>query len=139
MGSDILLDGHILLAEPRLSVSEGHRIGEAVRYKLKSEFQDLNDIIIHVDAEDDAAYQRSAHLPLRTEVLDALRACYGDIDEAKAIQRTVLHYLDGKLRLELWLALNAFTDLEHAGRAAEKLRAASMTDPRIHSVDVLFV
>lgn len=139
MGSDILLDGHVLLTEPRASVSEGHRIGEAVRKKLKDEFRDINDIIIHVDAEDDEAYQRSAHLPLRNEIIETLKTSYVDIDAAATLKRIVLHYLDGKLRVELWMDLDKYADIEQARRAADELRRATMTDARVNSVDVVFV
>ncbi len=139
MGSDILLDGHVLLQEPKISVSEGHQIGEAVRNKLKREFSDLSDIVIHVDAEDDKSYQQSAHLPLRGELLKDLQKSFSGVPGAKSIKRTVLHYLDGGVRVELWLTLDEFADMTQAKHTADALRLAGQTDPRVRTMDILFV
>lgn len=137
MGNEIYLDGHVLV-EPKLSVSEGHRIAEAVRHRLRGEFRDITDVTIHVDAEDDTAYQRSAHLPMREEVNKLLDDYWSPIPEADLIRRRTLHYLDGKLHVEVHLPLEAFSGVEAATTAARRLREAVTGDPRIAVVDVLF-
>ena len=137
MGNEVYLDGHVQV-DPKLSVSEGHRIAEAVRHQLRKEFTDITDITIHIDAEDDEAYQRSSHLPLREE-LDALLADYwAQVPEAALIKRKTFHYLNGKLQLEIHLPLQEFSDLEQAKKAAQNLRRAVAGDPRISEVQVLF-
>ena len=137
MGGDVFLDGHVLV-EPHLSVSEGHRIGEEVRSRLKSEFDTLADITLHVDAEDDAAYQKSAHLPLRRDLELELERRWRDLPEARQVERLVLHYLDGSLRLEIWLPLDAFPSIDAARQAASHLRAAVDDHPHIGEVSTLF-
>lgn len=139
MGSDIVLDGHILLSEPTVSVSEGHRIGEAVRKRLKKAFPNMNDITIHVDAEDDHAHQRSAHLPLREDLLEQLAQCWRDVPRAGPVVKTVLHYLDGGVQVETWLSLSGFEDIDQAQEAARRLRKAAGKIRHIHSIDILFV
>jgi cation diffusion facilitator family transporter len=137
MGNEVYLDGHVLV-DPKLSVSEGHRIGEAVRHRLRNEFSNITDITIHIDAEDDAAYQKSAHLPLRGDADALLREHWARIPEAGLITRRIYHYLDGKLHVEIHLPLEAFSGIEQAGDAAARLRQAVAGDPRIEQVDVLF-
>jgi len=137
MGNEIYLDGHVLV-DPRVSVSEGHRVAEAVRHRLRSDFGDITDITIHVDAEDDAAYQRSAHLPLRGEVTALLDEYWHGVPEAGLIRRRTLHYLDGKLHVEVDLPLDAFSTIDQARDAARRLRGAALDDPRIAAVDVWF-
>lgn len=137
MGNEIFLDGHVLV-QPKLSVSEGHRIAEAVRHRLRIDFSDITDVIIHVDAEDDTAYQRSAHLPMREEVDALLDEYWAPVPEADLIKRRTFHYLDGKLHVEAHLPLEAFSGIEEATDAARRLRQAVAGDPRIAAVDVLF-
>lgn len=137
MGNEIYLDGHVRV-DPKVSVSEGHRIGEAVRHRLRNEFSDITDITIHIDAEDDEAYQKSAHLPLRKDTDALLDEYWSQIPEARLIRHKTLHYLDGKLHVEVHLPLEAFSGLEQAVEAATRLRRAIAGDPRIEHVEVLF-
>ncbi|HSH41573.1 MAG TPA: cation diffusion facilitator family transporter [Arenicellales bacterium] len=137
MGNEVYLDGHVLV-NPKLSVSEGHRIGEAVRHRLRREYPEITDITIHIDAENDESYQRSAHLPLRADVDALLDEYWSPVPEAGLITRRIYHYLDGKLHVEVHLPLESFPDIEQAADAASRLRQAVAGDPRVARVDVLF-
>ncbi len=137
MGSDVYLDGHVLV-DPRLSVSEGHRIGDAVYAGLKAKFANLADITIHIDAEDDEQYQKSSHLPLRSEMTARLKGYWQDIPEADGITRIVLHYLDGQAQVEVWMPLSQLHSLDDAGRIKQILRSACAQDKQIASVEALF-
>ncbi len=137
MGSNIYLDGHVLV-DPKVSVSEGHRIGEAVRQRLKKEFGEITDITIHIDSEDDASYQLSDKLPLRSKLkkqfLDQLR----EIPESREIEKITLHYLNGKIQAEIWLPLSLFNDLDHAKSTKEKICQILNEQDNVSRVDVLF-
>lgn len=137
MGSDILVDGHVLV-DSKISVSEGHRIGDAVFHSLASGFENITDITIHVDPEDDAAYQRSSHLPLRSEVMAELEKHWDGIHGADTIQHVVLHYIDGRIQVEAWLPLDDFQTLEQAKDSARQLRQAALRDNQIEHIDILF-
>lgn len=137
MGSDIFLDGHVLV-NPKLSVSEGHRIGDAVYAGLKARFENVVDITIHIDAEDDEQYQKSSHLPLRAELTSRLSGYWQDISESNSITRIVLHYLNGRIQVEVWMPLDRLDTIENANRIKQKLREACIKDKQIESVEVLF-
>ncbi|MDJ0955860.1 MAG: cation diffusion facilitator family transporter [Arenicellales bacterium] len=137
MGSDIYLDGHVLV-EPRLSVSEGHRIGDAVYNDLKKNFENLADVTIHIDAEDDEKYQQSSHLPLRSELTSRLKKYWQDIPESKNISRIVLHYLSGQLQIEVWIPMDQLETLDDGDRIKRALREACNHDQQIETVEVLF-
>jgi cation diffusion facilitator family transporter len=137
MGSNVLVDGHVLV-DSKISVSEGHRIGDAVYLSLKSGFDNITDITIHIDSEDDTAYRKSSHLPLRSEVTRTLRERWRDVQGAHDIERIVLHYVDGMIQIEAWAPLENFESIEQAGEFARELRAACSRDAQIQSVDVLF-
>ena len=118
MGSDALVDVYIEVA-PDLSVSEAHHISETVRLKVIREIDEVADVMVHIDPEDDEHMQFNGQLPMRTEVSRQLEACCEDISAAKHIKKMILHYLDGKIRLELVLPLSV---LEH-GENSQQLQA----------------
>jgi hypothetical protein len=137
MGNEIYLDGHVLV-DPKVSVSEGHRIGEAVRHRLRQDFPNITDITIHIDAEDDEEYQKSAHLPLRRDAEELLGEYWSQFPEAERIQHKTLHYLGGKMYVEVQLPLETFADVEDAAGMSKKLRQAVAGDPRFGDIKVLF-
>ena len=98
MGEDALIDAHIVV-DPRITVSEGHTIGDTVRDELISRFDDIMDVLVHVDPEDDEISCPSFHLPnrrlLEKRYLSKWQKDYPDI------QFWVLHYLNGAISIDL--------------------------------------
>jgi len=105
MGTDALVDVHIQV-EPELSVSEAHYISESVRLKLIKEIEEVADVMVHIDPEDDEHFQFRASLPTRMQLEQQLQARWEHIPAAKQIDHMVLHYLEGKIRIELLLPLS---------------------------------
>ena len=101
-GSDALVDVHILV-DPALSVSEGHQIGEAVRWRLIKTIDDVSDVTVHIDPEDDELASSCAGLPLRDEILQRLEQQWQYLDIGEQLDKVVVHYLDGKVHVEVFL------------------------------------
>ncbi len=137
MGPDALVDVHIQV-DPRLSVSEGHQIGETVRRRLIEEIEEVADVTVHIDPEDDAQGPRCDGLPLRAEVLERLERRWADIPPARRIEEVTLHYLDGKIHVDVLLPLAAVRDHAEAERVAAALRAAARELPELGEVRVHF-
>jgi len=110
MGSDIFLDVHIRV-NPRVSVSEGHQIGEWVTKRLLEQFHSIKDLTYHIDAEDDRDIEVNAGetlLPLREAVIAELENCWSKVPHLSSIQkRYILHYLDDKIDVEVFFEPNA--------------------------------
>ncbi|MEJ2509901.1 MAG: cation diffusion facilitator family transporter [Gammaproteobacteria bacterium] len=102
MGQDALVDVHIMVP-PKLSVSEGHHIGETVRSRVIREVDEVTDVMVHIDPEDDETSPPSLKLPLRGELMDRLAPAWADIPAAQHIEKVTLHYLDGKIAVDLLL------------------------------------
>lgn len=118
MGNSVLADVHILVS-PKLSVSEGHQISEAVEIALIKQFNEINDITVHIDPEDDEHAENSCkHLPLRSEILTQLDTLWKDIPEIQMRLQINLHYLDGVINIELILPL----DVIQSGKSAQQLK-----------------
>jgi len=100
MGEDAYVDTHIVV-DPRITVSEGHQIGDLVRDRLKNEFDDIQDVLVHVDPEDDEFLDKDDVLPQREEIISLFKATLGDLFEF--IDEIKIHYLNGKLEIEVML------------------------------------
>jgi len=137
MGGEALVDVHVLV-NPKLSVSEGHQIGEKVRQQVVKQVDDVTDVMVHIDPEDDEIMARNDHLPLRQKMIDQLKSRWADIPEAQLIDDITLHYLDGKIHVELTLALDKMDSQQHAQLVAKRLREASMEEQNIADIKVLF-
>jgi cation diffusion facilitator family transporter len=137
MGGRALVDVHIIVDE-RLSVSEGHQIAEAVRARLIEEIHPVADVMVHIDTEDDMQAPTSAGLPLRNEVLARLHRYFDTIPEARHIREITLHYLGGRIHLDLTLPLDLAADRESAVRLAARFRSALEVDPEFGEVRVRF-
>lgn len=138
MGHNALVDVHILVP-PRLSVSEGHQISEAVEMALVTGFDEINDVTVHIDPEDDEHSDNSCkHLPLRTEVITDLQTCWKDIPQTQLQLDTTLHYLDGKINIELVLPLNIIQSGTDPEGLKQQVISASRSMSCIGSVDILY-
>lgn len=115
-GGQALVDVHILV-DGTVSVSEGHHISEKVRTRLLAEFDSITDVLVHIDPEDDQTTWTNAGLPLRHELLERLQQRLAHIAEAREISAVTLHYLGGRVQVEILLPLAALK-----GGSADELR-----------------
>lgn len=111
MGGDIFVDVHVLVS-PCISVSEGHYIAQKVHYSLMQANHQIKDVTVHVDPEDDELVSPSKHLPTRLDLekkyLQAWQAAFPEIESF------ILHYLDGRISIEIKLqhACQRWAELE---------------------------
>jgi len=135
-GSDALVDVHILV-DPGLSVSEGHMIGERVRTRLIGEMDDVSDVTVHIDPEDDEVASPCTDLPLRDEIMRRLEKRWAKLDVDPGIERVVLHYLNGKVHVDI--IVNP-VDMDVAGREelADTIRKSARMVDDIGNVEVYF-
>jgi cation diffusion facilitator family transporter len=137
MGQDALADVHILV-DPKLSVSEGHHVSETVRSRLINEVEEVQDVLVHIDPEDDEETAPSIDLPSRQAVIARLKEHWRDLPAAKQIERITLHYLDGALSVEVILPLSATRDREEAEELSRALAAPAQQLAEVESVRVLY-
>lgn len=138
MGHSALADVHILVP-PKISVSEGHQISEAVELALTNQFDEVNDVTVHIDPEDDEYTENSCkHLPLRDDILRSLSEYWQDIPETQQLLDTTLHYLDGTVNIELVLPLKIFKDENKPDQLKEKIEKATKRLNCIGSVAILY-
>ena len=108
MGEDAYIDVHIVV-NPRITVSECHMIADIVRDTLKEEFDDIVDVLVHIDPEDDQYRKEKSKLPARQELITDIKIQLGAFSEL--IQDIKIHYLDGSVELEVILPYSMITRL----------------------------
>lgn len=108
-GHEAAADVHVQVA-PRLSVSEGHMISQAVEDQLKQSVDEITDVTVHIDPENDEAASTCEGLPLRNEAIAELQTRVPTLLDGADVR---LHYLAGKIDLELVLPLEDFETREH--------------------------
>ncbi|CAK0770166.1 ferrous-iron efflux pump FieF [Gammaproteobacteria bacterium] len=142
MGANALVDVHILLSIPEISVSEGHQISETVRAKLIQEIEEVVDVVVHIDPEDDEKQSSCLHLPLRDQVLAKVDELWKDIPGITPLQEVILHYLDGKVHLDVVLPLDVLAEEEYLVARTQEIEAvlhqAVAGDPQIGQIRVRF-
>jgi hypothetical protein len=72
MAHQVLVDAHVQV-NPRISVSEGHRVAETARRRVLASHPEVLDVLVHVDAENDLMGNAAAELPDRIALLAHLR------------------------------------------------------------------
>lgn len=125
MGHHALLDLHIQVGQ-RMSVSEGHRIAEAVRLRLLEHTPELGDVMVHVDPEEDTDGGPSRDLPQRTEMVARLWSHWTGLAAMGRIEGLTLHYLGGRIHLVVTLTpaspgVDATTEAEALRHAAQEV------------------
>lgn len=137
VGEKALADVHIIV-DDHLSVSEGHQIGETVRARLIKEIAPIADVMVHIDTEEDIDDESCLELPTRQDVEQRLKKYFAHIPEARQIEQTTLHYLKGRIDIELLLPLTAVADATAAQDLARRFTDASRTDNDIGQVELKF-
>ena len=136
MAGEALVDVHIQV-HPDISVSEGHAIADKVRDRLLEEFEEVTDVTVHIDAERDID-QSSLALPLRSQVIKQLTRAWRHLPYAKKIRRITLHYLKGRIDLEVYLPLEVISVELPAKKIIRQLREAAKRFNFIRSIQVYF-
>ena len=137
MGGQALVDVHIMV-EPKISVSEGHLISEKVRVALVGKLENLSEVMVHIDPEDDEMYSPSLDLPLRASLVKMLDKAWAGLVEKEQITNINLHYLEGKVLVEIELPLVLFSSHENVEQLIQAFKTRGSVIREVQSVKVLF-
>ncbi len=131
MADRVLCDAHVQV-EPRLTVSEGHRVSDAVYFRVRAAHPEVRDVLVHIDPEDDGVLQvvPPGGLPERAEILATVRAVLGPLGPSP--RRVQIHYLGHRVDVEVMLPADVGAEaLEALSERTEKWLASH---PRYRSL-----
>ena len=134
IGGEVLMDVHILV-DHEASVTEGHHIAENVRRELIRAMDNVQDILVHVDTEDDDTFESiywANRFYLEKQVAPI-------IDSMKDIQEQThlrAHYHGGKTTLEVFIRMREGIDANEANSLAKELRYYLEAIEHVHEARV---
>ncbi|WP_333873293.1 cation diffusion facilitator family transporter [Methylobacter sp.] len=135
MGEDALIDAHIVV-DPRITVSEGHMIGDIVRDDLIRRFDDVMDVLVHVDPEDDQGLLDCSRPLSRGDVKKLLDRYLADFKSA--IEDFRIHYLDGQIEVEVILPFALSQQPQQLQKIRTQCKLMCMKVKKIDNVFVFF-
>lgn len=134
IGGEILMDVHILVNSD-LTVSEGHQIADNVRRDLMKTIDNVQDVLVHVDAEmDDMVEPLYA---ISREELDQIIAPI--IDQAQGVQkhtRFQVHFLKGKILVDLFVRVDSKLTIEECRSILSNLKRRLEIEKHIDEINV---
>ena len=137
MGGRALVDVH-LQVDGDISVSEGHQISENVRANVINEFESVDDVLVHIDPEDDEISRVNIDLPLRNEMSNQLNQAITGIDGLQAAEKITLHYLSGKINIDLIFPTMPDTTDESRRAMAKTVVDTLQLNPNIGDIEIFF-
>lgn len=136
-GRDAYADVGVLV-DPYMSLTEAHRVSEAISKSLIEQVDEISDICVHIEPDGHADAPAAFDLPLREQIVPRLEvACVG-LTGCDDIQRITLHYLDDAIEAEVLLPLRYVSDAGQAERIKSAYVQAGESVPGIRALRVLF-
>lgn len=132
----VFVDVHIQV-DPRLSVSEGHQIGDSVRRRLLQQVDEVTDVTVHIDPENDESGSPCHDLPLREQIIAELKQRWPQLP-VSAVEAVTLHYLSGAIDVELDLPVEILQSIDEAKHLVQQLKQAVSALSYINTVHVRF-
>ncbi|WP_423062674.1 cation diffusion facilitator family transporter [Candidiatus Paracoxiella cheracis] len=136
-GGTIFADVHIQVS-PNISVSEGHFISEKVHIYLIKNFQEIDDVTVHIDPENDETSIPSLNLPDREKINRLLKTRWEWLPGYNKINRILLHYLNGKLYVEVYMPLTVIQATTNQQQLQKDYQAAAKDITDIAKISLYF-
>jgi cation diffusion facilitator family transporter len=130
MAHQVMVDAHVQV-NPRISVSEGHRVAESARQRVLENHPEVLDVLVHVDAENDLLGNAAIQLPERAVLLAHLRELLGA--NPPEFEQTTLHYLGNRVEADVFLP-PGYADAAGMAGIRQRVEAALPDDPWFSTV-----
>ena len=129
MGPQLLVDLHIEV-DSMMSISAAHQVAERVRLRILDELPAVNEVLVHVDAEDDfveskEGIEETKDIVLmrpQTEIESDVKKILTEIPEIQGITHIYCHYLNQELTVQVNILLDEEMQIRDAQKIASKAR-----------------
>lgn len=143
MGPYILVDMHVEV-DSMMSVSAAHQVAERVRFSILNNIPAVNEVLVHVDAEDDAEDQpteliRSQPTELmrsQPEIEGDIRKVVKGIPEILEISHIICHYLNQHLSVQVEIVVDSTLRISQVQKIAKEARHLIEQIPDINTADI---
>ena len=128
MGPHLLVDLHIEV-DSMMSISAAHQVAERVRLRIFDKIPAVNEVLVHVDAEDDfidvEGGESSRDIVLmrpQREIEADVKKVINEIPEIKGITHIYCHYLNQNLSVQVNIMLDTEMRIIEAQKIASTAR-----------------
>ena len=128
MGPHLLVDMHIEV-DSMMSISAAHQVAERVRLRILENIPSVNEVLVHVDAEDDFAeiegVDNSKNIVLmrpQSEIESDVKNVLNKIPEITGITHIYCHYLNQELSVQVNIMLDTEMRIIDAQKIASNAR-----------------
>lgn len=135
MADRVLCDAHVQV-DPYITVSEGHRISDAVHWRIRKAHPEVRDALVHIDVEDEdqdaLRTPEAVKLPERARISATIDSLLGDDVQPSRLQ---IHYLGLRMEVEVVLTPPAWDKVDPE---ALKLRLAHLLESEPYYRSITF-
>ena len=134
LGGEVFMDVHILV-DTDLTVTEGHAAAERVRRSLINAFDKVQDVLVHVDGEEDHKLLQiypSTRADLKKIVDPIIR------ESGLSVKRTRMrvHHLKGTTLIEIYLQVDPDKSIREMNPQLKELKKHLKSSPNIDDVRI---
>ena len=135
MGPYMLVDLHIEVGQT-ISVSVSHQIAERVRHSIVDQIPSVNEVLVHVDAENDLEENTTKLMRPQKEIEIEIQAIVDTFPEIEALTHVLCHYLNETLAVEIGIAVDPHQQISDAKQLGRRLKTKIEQIDDIQSVDI---
>jgi cation diffusion facilitator family transporter len=134
IGGEFLIDVHILV-DHEMTVTEGHRVAEIARRNLIKSFDNIQDVLVHVDGESDAEVE--AIYPItRKELIEIARPLISGLDENISQPEIRVHHIKGKNIVDVFIKVGSKQSMEESRALVASVKSKLETAPQINQARI---
>lgn len=124
MGPYYLVDMHVQVPS-KMSVSVAHQISERVEKTILNHFPEVNEVLVHIDAEDDSDHEIPGRLMRPQAEIEAdIRNALNDFEEIESVTMVTCHYLKKRVTALVHVRMAPHFTLAQVKITAERARRA---------------
>ncbi len=134
IGGEFLIDVHILV-DPEMTVTEGHRVAEIARRNLINAFDNIQDVLVHVDGESDTEVE-TIYPITRNELIDIARPLISELEGNIMPPEFRVHHIKGKNILDVFIKVEPNQSVEDSRTLVANIKSKLESAPQIDQARV---
>jgi cation diffusion facilitator family transporter len=135
MGPNLLVDLHIEV-DRLMTVSAAHQVAERVRWGVLNEIPEVNEVLVHVDAEQDLEEVEMQLMRPQPEIEQDIRGILAELPEIKGVTHIYCHFLKQALTVQVNLLLDPDLQIRTAQQIARQARLRIEQIPDVQDADI---
>jgi cation diffusion facilitator family transporter len=140
IGGEVLIDVHIQV-DAEMTVTEGHQVAEVVRRNIIKAFNNVQDVLVHVDGEHDAEIENLYHVT-KKEITEIVNPIIESLSGVRSDPKIRVHHINGEIIVDIFLQINGIQRMEETQKliseAKSRLEATTPIDRARFFLDLDF-